>query len=509
MEYLRDLWAGYILGFSSGVARPAVLIVDFLLVSIAIYFFLRLFNSKVGWRFLAGLFLAVVLLIGSSYLALQGLHLVTQGLIIIGLVAIPILFRAELASLLTGEPSASVPTTTPVWLGTLAALGAAVIVLAGNGSATKTGEFPDGIPIQAINLDTGLSPKLGSERKVKIIISAPRQTWKTLTADSFSATVDVAKQPEGTYDLSVAVTSKVSGVEIRRVKPSRVSVAVEPVIKKTVPVVVRFTGQAGNDLVPDTPVINPDKVELTGAKSVITDLTQAIVGIKLDGETNTIDQKLTVSVVDSGGEIIQGVTANPEQVGVRVALVKAGKIKMVGIQAAVTGTPKSGYWVKGVTLTPPVVAVTGPVDQLEALGAVSTQPVSVNGLDSDTTMQVDLSLPSGITVADSTKKITVKVMLDKIASLKSISPQIVYANVSGSLQVTAINPTSIATIVAGSSADLATLTDGTVKLTLDLGAYQSAGTYSVTIRNTDFTLPTNISLTSFLPSVISVTLSNK
>lgn len=496
-------------------SRPIALVIDLVLAGLAAFYLLQVLNNRRGWRYLGFLLSGLAGLIAASFFDLDGLHLLARAYLLVMVIALPVLFHQEWSELLSRTVATNVPTPTappvinrPTQIG-LAALLAVILVLIGNGVSNKTAELPQTVPIKALNLAEGLSAKLGSERKVQIVVSAPRQTWQSLTVDNFSGTVDVAKQGEGTYDLPITVTSKISGVEIRRVKPARISVTVEPVIRKTVPVVAKFTGKAGNDLVPDSPIFTPDKVEITGPKSVLSDLTQAVANIKLNGETGTLDQKITLSIQDSSGEAIEGITASPDAVGMKVALVKAGKLKSVGIVPIVTGTPKTGLWVKGVSVTPSIVTLTGPADELEKITQISTDAVSVNGLDSDKELQAVLAFPSGVTAADSTTKVTIKISLAVASTTKSVTPQLVYANLSPSLQVTATNPTSLNAIVSGAVEKLSSLQESDIKVNLDLSVYKSAGTYSLTIKNADFVLPEGLGLASFLPSAIDVTLANR
>lgn len=513
IDFLKDIWQGYVGSGLLNTSRPIALVIDLALAGVALYYLLQILNNRRGWRYLLLLSAGLASLIVAAYFDLDGLHLLSRAFLLILVIALPVLFHQEWSELLSRTAPVNTAPVAPVLsrssLIGLSLVLAIALVLLGNGVTNKTAELPQGIPIEALNLADGLSAKLGSERKVQIIVSAPRQTWQTLTEDSFSATVDVAKQGEGTYDLPIMVTSKVSGVEVRRVKPTRLSVTVEPVIRKTVPIVAKFSGKAGNDLVADTPTFNPEKVEITGPKSVVTDLTQVIANVKLNGETGPLDQKITLVVQDSSGEVIQGVTVNPESVNLKVNLVKAGKLKTVGIVPVITGTPKAGLWVKGISVTPGVVTLTGPVDELEKITQISTAPVSVNGLDSDTESKATLSFPSGITAADDIKTVTIKISLTTSSTIKSITPQLVYANLSPALQVTSTNPTSIIAIISGPTDKLAALADGDVKINLELSAYKSAGNYSLTIRNADFVLPDGVSLVSFLPSAIGVTLADR
>ena len=114
-----------------------------------------------------------------------------------------------------------------------------------------------------------------------------------------------------------------------------------------------------------------------------------------------------------------------------------------------------------------------------------------------------------INIADKTGKVSLKIEIDQVQTTKSVTPEYIYDGLSSSLQVTGVNPTSIAALVSGSASQLAGLGSSEVKVKLNLGPFQSAGTYSVAIKGTDFVLPNGVGLASFLPSAVSVTLENR
>lgn len=424
----------------------------------------------------------------------------------------PVLFKDNLVDLVTNNKDGSLQNAVlqPVILGVVSLLLAVIVASLGNGISTKVAQFPTQIPVQAVNLASGLSANVTSNQNVTIFISAPRSVWNTLTADSFSATVDTTKQTEGTYDLVVSVSTKVSAAKIVSIAPTSVSVTIEPVIKKTVPVVVKYKGQAGTGLVPDSPQLTPDKVDVTGAKSVMANITHAVATVALNGETGAIEQKPDVAVIDPSGNSITNLIINPALIDVKVNLIKPGLTKVVGVLPVITGQPGSGYWVKTVSTNPSTVSITGQPDVLSAISQINTAALSVSGITTTTNIKATLTVPSGITLVDTTiQTVTVTVTLDQTSTTKTITPEINYTNLSAGLQVSTTTPTSISSIVSGLSATLSSLLDGAVKVALDLSAYKSAGTYSVTITNSNFTLPSGVSLTSFLPSAISVTLVSK
>ncbi len=432
----------------------------------------------------------------------------SQGLLACLLIGWPLVARERLASANQSSQSESA-SAHPSLLVAMSVVGAVFLTGLSNGPGLKTAELPQGVPVNATNLAEGISANFGSQKRIQVIVRAPRTAWATLKADDFSASVDVKALAEGTHEVPVAVTSKRSEVEVVRTKPTRVTVALEPVIRKTVTVVARFSGKAADDLVPDDPVFTPDKVEVTGPKSIVSDITQAVTQISLDNQKEKIEQKFQLVALSSSGSVIEDVTFTPAEVAASVALVKAGKLKTVGIRVKTTGQPASGYWASEITTTPSTLLVTASADLLDKLNSVETDAVPLTGLSKDIEVQVGLALPSGVAAAETIGKITVRIKLAETATTRSITPTIVYEGVDAGLKVTAISPTSVNMIVSGFSNTLAGLSGSDIQLKLNLSPYKSAGTYAVTIQNTFFTLKDGVSLVSFLPSVINVTLEVK
>lgn len=501
---MQQLWLGYLQPNVSDGNKLLWIVIDALLVGVVVYFLSALFASKKGARYLSALGVIAGVFILAAYVNLPALHLLARASAILLLVGLPILFRDEILALLeTDKGYLSATLAQRLVIATAVSLLFVMVTLS---SATKVTALPQEIPIQAVNLAEGMSARISGQGKVGVLVSAPRDAWQSITTEAFSATVDVARQPEGGYDMAVTIISKSPQVKILRVSPARVFVNVEPVIKKTVPVAVRFSGKAGNGLVPDDPKVTPEKVEVAGPKSVVSDVTQAIALVRLNGETAPFEQKVLLVAEDSLGESIRSLAFSPTEVTVGVALVVPGKTKTVGIRPVVSGAPATGYWVNSVRVDPAVISITGSAEQLATITDIPTSPINVNGLSASAQQQVTLVLPAGITAVETVGKVAVSLTIAKSDSTKTVTPEIVYVGLSESLKVQSIAPTSITAILSGPT-ELLTTQVG--KVNLDLSAYKSAGKYSVVIKNSSFSLAEGLRLVSFLPSAIDVTLENR
>lgn len=512
IDTLKDIWQGWMQFGVGDTTRWLYFSFDILLVALVLFFVVRVFNSRKNINYFALIGLALAILVISAYITLPGLHVLAQFGLVLLVIGLPLFLDDRWLGLFGGKsglPNAEPPYLNSFLVGLFSVIGSFLIVGLVSGIGAKTAELPNGVPLVAVNLPEGMAASFGSQVTAKVIVSAQNDKWRSLTADSFSATFDVAKQTEGTYDLPVKLTSKIQDVTIIRISPSNVVVTVEPVIKKTVTVAAKFSGKAGEGLVPDEPIFEPLKVEASGPKSVLANLTQAFIQVKLNGENQKIVQKYGLVALTSSGDVISSVTFTPTEAEATINLVKAGNLKTVGIRPVTAGQPASGFWVKSITLDPAVVTVSGSADQLSKLTDIATESISVAALATDTTASTTLSLPSGITVADGTNKISAKIDLELVSTVKTVVPELNYDGLSSLLKITALTPSSVSALVSGSSSVLSSLADGTVKLRIGLSPYQSPGTYSITIKPTDFTLPEGISLVNYLPSAVSVVLENR
>lgn len=426
------------------------------------------------------------------------------------LVSFPIIFHDRWSRLLNRVPATTPDYLNRITIGVVSILISAAAVFLGSGGLVKIAQLPTEIQVKAVNLPSGMTANFGNGKSVNIIVAAPRDIWNELKAENFSAAIDVAKRSEGTYDIDIVVTSQIEKAKVVRVSPEKAVVTVEPVIKKTVPVSLKISGSAGNDLVAGEAKIDPEKVEIAGAKALVNEISQVYGEIVLNGESQeiTLDQ-LELFAQGSDGERLTTIEFTPSTIKVVLPLVKAGNTKTLSIKPQFTGSPALGYWVDSVSINPPTATVQGSAGVLTDLKSLQTEAISLDGLNQTTTKAVKLSLPSGVTLLDEENLFSVKITISKTDSIKSLNPEIIYDGVAAALKVASINPISLSLVIGGPVDLLKNASGGNVKLRLNLAAYKSAGTYSVTIANSDLVLPSGVSIISFLPSAIDVTLENR
>lgn len=370
------------------------------------------------------------------------------------------------------------------------------------------GKFPGSIKIKAINIPSGLEAIYDVDT-VNIKIMADSSSWGKLSADSFSAFVDMAARSEGTYEVSVTVVCNQANVAIVEKNPDKIFVRLEPIITKEVSINKKIEGSAAEGLTAGGIKLDPEKAIARGPKSKIDNITEAFVSIKLNGESENFTKTLPLLALDSNGENVLGVEFTPSEVKAEVLITKASNNKTVGIRVVTSGAPKTGYFVSSVSVNPSTVDIIAPKSILSDINFVETTPFDLTNLSSDFEKDLSLNLNNGIVLQTGVlNKVRVKVKIVENEIQKEITATIVPKNLNN-WTIVGYNNNQIKTIVSGPKSIIENIKSSDVSLILDFSDKQLSESVNFDLKNTNFIVQTNVSIISFLPSSIVVNLSKQ
>ncbi len=369
-------------------------------------------------------------------------------------------------------------------------------------------KFPGGIEIEKRNTPANMVA-ITDTNTVDIDIVAEKSLWSKISTDSVKAYIDLNNLTEGTHEVPVQLDIAVSGIQINNYTPKTVLVRIEPKISKKIPVNVKIEGSAGDGLVASVPVISPEEVEISGAKSSIDNILEATAVIRLDGETDDINKKVQIVALNAENEKINNITFNPSEVEVNIPIVKAELTKSVGIKVQTTGQVSTGYWISSITTNPAEISIAGTTSVLKTINYLETKPINIEGIDKNITRTVDINVPGGVTLVDQINTISVSIEVNQQTTNKQINPKIVYNNLSSSLKVDSIEPQNVNLNISGSNKIIESASADNIKLNLDLSKYTSEGSYYIDINNNMVEATDGITVLNILPSSIKVNLSKK
>ena len=264
----------------------------------------------------------------------------------------------------------------------------------------------------------GLSPSLvatGVPDQVNVRIQ-DRFDLDLYSGQAFSAVVDLSGARTGTDVLPVQVTSPF-GVKVVQVVPSQITVTVDRLAERRLPVRVREQGAVAPGYRAGTPAAQPLLVDVRGPAAALEDLSSVPVTVDLAGATRSMDESLPVEVSGTGFSV------TPDRVTVTVPVTQESPVKTVPVVVQVSGAPAAGWQIGSITAGPDTVTLYGSPEQLAAISFVDTLPVSLTGYTHDLLEEVPLQLPAGVDRATPDKvSVTVQVRPSGPGSAPATSP---------------------------------------------------------------------------------------
>jgi YbbR domain-containing protein len=285
------------------------------------------------------------------------------------------------------------------WPLKLAAIGLASLLYAGLIVSASAETFQGRIPIQLLNQppDTFVLGDVADVTSVRYLaIGSDRPQ---VTAASFTATVDladvVAVPGAPSVSLPVVVKSVDPAIQVIDFAPSRISVRLDPLVTREVPVKVDMgTVPPGLDV--REPVVSQDPVTVSGPDSAVRAVAAALARVRLDPSGIDVNETVGLQPVDAQGVVVGGVDVEPSTVRVTIQIGSQLSTKTLPISPVVTGTPSSSVEITAVEVQPALVTVEGDADALAGLVSIDTRPVAVSGATADVEATVGLDLPQGV-----------------------------------------------------------------------------------------------------------------
>ena len=231
------------------------------------------------------------------------------------------------------------------------------------------------------------------------VLSQLRQSDVTLRADLSSVARD------GTQKVRLSwLTARGT---IVRVEPDTITVNVERLRSKVVPVNVVPTGTLPDGYWSGTPEVRTGTtLEITGAFTDIQTVARAVVEVSLDNLTGSLSRTPPYTLLDANGAVVAtgNMTLNPPNCIVNLPVYPT-KMVPVSVQAEdiLTGELPDGYALKSLTADPPQIEVAGPADLLEALDVLRVSRIDITNKKADFNEDKAVQPPANIWIVDSAR----------------------------------------------------------------------------------------------------------
>ena len=360
--------------------------------------------------------------------------------------------------------------------------------------------FPQPIQVEAVNVpdSLGVANQLPT---INVRVSAPADQWDDLTAADIRAVVDLNGFDARAQEVPVQVEiSGVRGARVVETDPRNITVNLEDLVSKTVPVETGAVGSLpiGYELGEITPAI--PSVTVTGPESLVELVAEAAADVNVTGLTVSVEQTVPLKPLGAGGSEIRGVRLDPASVRVALDVNQSTIVRTVPLTVEVSGTPAPGFRVTSVSIAPPAVQVQGALESVQQVDAIPLAPVNVNGARSDIVRSVAIPLPEDLQFV-STERATITVTIEAVEGSTRTSTFPVAVNLGDGLQAS-FDPATIQVELTGPLPVLNALPPGEFAAEVDLAGL-SPGTHTLPVR---MRLPEGVTSTSVQPESVTVTI---
>ena len=241
---------------------------------------------------------------------------------------------------------------------------------------------------------------------------------------------------------------------------------------------------------------SPEKIRITGPKTLVNKIDKVNATIALDGNTEDYTQEVNLTIYDKNQEALSESEMNSLRIENNAKVVVTAKLWKIrtGVKSAAgyVGTPAGGYQVGSVKTVPDTISVAGNTEGLESLSendnmiTIPAERIDISGESKDVERKISLKnlLPDNVKLtSDSSEDVWVTVSILPVGSQEFNLPtkNIEVKNKPDNLQVT-FETAQIALRIKSESEDLEDLNiNEDVKAEIDLKD-KEAGNYKVPVK---------------------------
>ncbi len=275
-----------------------------------------------------------------------------------------------------------------------------------NPTVTKT--FSE-IPVELTNTETlaerGLALPGDEEYYAVLVAEGARSELNELEISDIHVTADLYGYEKGENHVSLDVTLP-DGIVLDELKTPEITVTLEELKSKHLPVTVAFAGEPGENLEPSYSYTVPAEVEVKGAESVIAKVASVRVQLDAGDLSETWETYAeTPTAWSKDGKLIKNVTISAQSVEIYAVMFHT---KQVPLELKVTGTPDKKYGDADIAI-PKEITVKGTADALERVTSINADSIDISDVKKNGVVEFTPHLPGGVELAEVSEDIGVKI----------------------------------------------------------------------------------------------------
>ncbi len=316
---------------------------------------------------------------------------------------------------------------------------------------------------------------------VNVTIKAPSSVHARLANDPslVNANINLSGLEAGDHTLTPEVLIGLKPAEVVEVLPATVSISLEKVASKTIPISFVQTGSLPVGFQTRSARLSQSEANLVGPESLVETVVEIAATIDVSEITSTISRTLDLKPLNEAGVVVEGVVLSPNRVDVTLEVEQLVGYRNVFVKIVTRGSVAQGYHLTSIVVNPPILTVYASNPELiRSMPAfIETEPVNLNGAQQSFESRVGLQLPEGIVVIGD-QSVLVSVGVEAIYnSTQIIGVPVTFINLADGLQAE-LSPLTVDVYISGPMNLLENIGTTSVFVTLDLTGL-TEGTYQL------------------------------
>ena len=343
------------------------------------------------------------------------------------------------------------------------------------------------IPVELINEDSLTNSKFAIANKqqftVDLKLEGPSSEVVKVKTEDFKIIADMSTYAlkNGENTIPVQIISYPENINIKNNGFLGIKVNLEELVQKEFTIKSKVKVNYKENIYEKEQTISPQKVTVTGGKSSIERISEAI----LNGEEKDIDKnkesEYDIKFVDSSGVEVNNIEPDSKTAKLSIAVING---KVIPINLKTTGTVPQGFVLEGYELSKNNINILGSSQNLNKIESIDTEVVDMSSLQGDSEVDVKLNLPEGISVQSGENTIKVKFKVTKEESTtKNLVCNVQYKNLNEAFSLDSSNSTINVTLT-GTQTELDKINSQNINVILDLANVKEVGTFKYTPQAT-------------------------
>ncbi|MCH3965722.1 MAG: CdaR family protein [Clostridium sp.] len=368
------------------------------------------------------------------------------------------------------------------------------------------------VPVKIVN-ETALTRsnliKVGDDNyKISLDVKGNASEVFSINPDDFELECDLSSyvMKKGKNNVPVKVKKRPKNISILNEENLWMTIELDDIFKKTVPVKLIIEGETKNGLHAVNPVLNIKNAQISGPSSIVYNLNYVVARYNIKNISKNTKVKVALEAEDSSGTIVKNVNISPKYVNIDIPV---AYIKSVPVQIKTVGKIQDNMILRSVVSLPDKVYVSGERKLVSSLDGLDTEPLDLSPISSSRSVDVKLIIPDGIKLVNSNGYVNLKVEVTKSGESngveeKSFNLNIEMRNLNNNYTAQLSNNSS-SIVVSGNESILSNLSENDISCFIDLSSV-SQGEESVPLN---VILPEGVSLISKNPQNVKVIISKK